>query len=426
MAQPNPRAGNRLIPAGPAENATFYNRNLSKSELYSRLFLRNLDKMPFRGNWDGTSAPTMAYILYYLRAQLIAQRATKLMVLPAVMAEFLGPYLSRDLFMAQGDAEEEVIRLVEYMILNVNVAALLSPDVNRAEYSATVGRPDGEFTEAAVNRFGDFAAADWPDYQAQPNARITIAQAIRILFFAANRTAIRNQCNGLDLIVYTTVAISKRGTVSEDFCRKITEGIMADLGKDIRLEPDVIKQFYSVFGPGIDDNSIVEVKNRWELLIPEDALRLKLTVRQLVGSGLTALITVGRAIRKYPDFPWGRISNMYTNDCRNYLAALRAVNGNLYYGFRKDLGVVRSTLYPNLAFIAKELLIKVGGEASLRHYRGWKARIPEQGTIDIIIGEYEQARQQQQGQAGQNAENTTDMDEIVEAVTDVENADLLA
>lgn len=51
-----------------------------------------------------------------------------------------------------------------------------------------------------------------------------------------------------------------------------------------------------------------------------------------------------------------------------------------------------STKYKNLTYVAKELLIKVNGEASLRTYSGWTRRARFQAIVDELIAKYEQAR----------------------------------
>ncbi|CAH0562969.1 unnamed protein product [Brassicogethes aeneus] len=114
------------------------------------------------------------------------------------------------------------------------------------------------------------------------------------------------------------------------------------------------------------NTNIQDIQTRWVGLVPQCMLALK----------------------AYPDFDWTTAFHLFSQDTTNYRTALTVVNGNVYYGFIKDLGAARSTKFANLAYVAKELLIQVGGEVSLRTYQGWKGRVPEQGTIDLIIGAY--------------------------------------
>lgn len=61
--------------------------------------------------------------------------------------------------------------------------------------------------------------------------------------------------------------------------------------------------------------------------------------------------------------------------------AIIAVDGNKYYGYRKDSGPARFTKFKSIAYVAKELYIKVGGKDSLRMYGGWANRIAFKAEI---------------------------------------------
>lgn len=56
-------------------------------------------------------------------------------------------------------------------------------------------------------------------------------------------------------------------------------------------------------------------------LVPEVALRLRLCLQQVAGSGLTAYLTVGRALATYPEFPWHHIANILPADWANFRLA---------------------------------------------------------------------------------------------------------
>lgn len=52
---------------------------------------------------------------------------------------------------------------------------------------------------------------------------------------------------------------------------------------------------------------------------------------------------------------------------------------------------MKSTLYKSLSYIAKELLIKVGGQQSLTQYAGFPVRIADKAGFDVMIADYEAA-----------------------------------
>jgi len=46
------------------------------------------------------------------------------------------------------------------------------------------------------------------------------------------------------------------------------------------------------------------------------------------------------------------------------------IGENLYYGFKRDMGAARSTLYKSAGYVARELLIKINREKTLLRYAG--------------------------------------------------------
>jgi len=46
------------------------------------------------------------------------------------------------------------------------------------------------------------------------------------------------------------------------------------------------------------------------------------------------------------------------------------VGDNLYYGFKRNMGPARSTLYESIEYVARELLVKINGERTLLRYAG--------------------------------------------------------
>lgn len=83
---------------------------------------------------------------------------------------------------------------------------------------------------------------------------------------------------------------------------------------------------------------------------------------------------------KYPDFEWAKTNVLTGGELTNFTTAVMLVDGNQYYGFNKTLVAVRSTSYSSLAFIAKELLVQLNGEVSLKKYAGW-VRAPKNAAV---------------------------------------------
>lgn len=76
---------------------------------------------------------------------------------------------------------------------------------------------------------------------------------------------------------------------------------------------------------------------------------------------------------------------MYPTEVVDVLQAMNTVENNVWYGYKHDLGPVRSTRYKNLAYVAKEVLIKIEERSSLTRYMGWIRRAQYQAAVDIMI-----------------------------------------
>lgn len=89
----------------------------------------------------------------------------------------------------------------------------------------------------------------------------------------------------------------------------------------------------------------VDEKNAFSNDMNELSLRMQLTLMQASGSGLTSYKTIKIAIATATTFPWGRAAQLIPVDFQNFVQAIHHVGDNDYFGFAKDLGVVRFTLY---------------------------------------------------------------------------------
>lgn len=163
-------------------------------------------------------------------------------------------------------------------------------------------------------------------------------------------------------------ALSKRGQVTDKFCNKINAAVRDELGVVVNLHSGTLNAIYKGYLQGINKTNAAGVFTRLDVLIHDIALRLKLTLMQASGSGLTLFMIIGRALRLYNDFPWGRVNTLTSGELVNWNQAMTAIDENLYYGFKRDLGIARSTLYKSLGYVARELLMKINGEITLRRW----------------------------------------------------------
>lgn len=360
---------------GPADNAGFYAKWLRTDPLYDSFFLCSLDLDPFHETYSDELVPTMAYLAWYGRHLVVnpGKPVNRSNVLVAMWADLMAPCIGANQIMAQDQAREALKKAVT-ALLRPEVITTVS-DATLATYTAEVGgRVEGEWTRTAEG----IAPAYTPE------------NAIRVLKHLARRAGAAFSIGGVSMIVHVYLATLKRGTMSDTFIDKIIEGMTTDLQiTNLRIDALACRSFFALFGEKINERTIALVTEHWSGLLPVPALRLRLTVQQAAGSGLTALSVTGRSIRLYADFNWSRISQLYPDEWQNFSAAVALVGNNVWYGFKKDLGIVSSTKYKNLTYVAKELLIKVNGEATLRNYAGWTRRAKYQAVVDQLIAEYE-------------------------------------
>lgn len=102
----------------------------------------------------------------------------------------------------------------------------------------------------------------------------------------------------LDLYTTVYIAVAKRGNVTTEFINKIVTGMSDDLQYEANLDEEIINLVYKFYGGHITAENASTVLSRWLNDIPEIALRVRLTLQQATNSGLTALVTVGRAMLK--------------------------------------------------------------------------------------------------------------------------------
>lgn len=93
-------------------------------------------------------------------------------------------------------------------------------------------------------------------------------------------------------------------------------------------------------------------------------------------------------MRMYNNFQWRRVNTLTGGEYVNWQAARTVIGNNLYYGFRRDMGQARSTLYKSLGYVAKELLVKINGERTLLRYAGLRGNIKNKNALDRLIGNF--------------------------------------
>ena len=95
-------------------------------------------------------------------------------------------------------------------------------------------------------------------------------------------------------------------------------------------------------------------------------------------------------------------AKMFPEETQKLIGALRLIADNPYYGFNQDLGIVKSSGYPNWSWTTKELLIKVDGDSSLVSYVGWVSRPTYFPRLQEMILAYQDWKVESIGEAPEN------------------------
>lgn len=183
-------------------------------------------------------------------------------------------------------------------------------------------------------------------------------------------------------------AICRRGSITQRFGELIASSFMDEFGVTIDLNIEACKVFYNRYCGSIDPENIDLLFYAWQRLLPADAIRIGLIFLHAQYSGLTQFCSIGKAIRIANDFPWDKVAALLYNEFRNFFAAARAVGNNPYYGFRKDLGIVKSTNYKTLAWLSGQILIRAFGQSTLRQYAGWARNIDKRPQLEKLLDDY--------------------------------------
>lgn len=129
---------------------------------------------------------------------------------------------------------------------------------------------------------------------------------------------------------------------------------------------------------------------------------------------------------KYSTFNWAKLNLLTGGELACYSAALVIDGGNPYYGFNRDLGAARSTLYSSIAYVAKELLLQLNGETSLKNYKGWIKKPKSATVIEQMIGEYIETRTKSMQEDYASAADVTLFEGITNSIGRGDNVNMFA
>ncbi|UHM27705.1 MAG: hypothetical protein FOCCV1_gp3 [Fushun oxya chinensis chuvirus 1] len=188
--------------------------------------------------------------------------------------------------------------------------------------------------------------------------------------------------------IHTIAAIVLRGNMTDDKANKLSDALTENGVLNSSLDSTTIRKIYACYGQYVDDTNAGPLLCAWKRDIPLSMIAVKVLINQAAFSGLTQLITIGRAIRQFPKFPWAKIGEAFGGELVAFLKALEEVKGNPFYGFKKNLGCVAASHYRKLAYVAKELLVRSGGNDTLKKYPGWIGSVPYKDQVLELIDKH--------------------------------------
>lgn len=355
-----------------AENVRMVQSWLKPSPMMRNLISRFIDIPPWdRTMCDEPQLPTMIrlYVIARHHLETGSRRMSPSDILVAIMAETSVPALPDSFFLERDPARERLVEVVRHLI------------------------QDGDLREELVDMPTDTTPLIGPTLTGilrNPQGAITPTQAMQILYFLALRA--RHHVSGVTILAHMFIGTMKRGSFSDGFIDKIRRSIEQELHVTIPFDAEALLNIQSQYREYMSADVARTISQYWRKLIPPQALRLRITVEQAAGSNMTALTTTGKAIATYADFPWPKVIALYTDEWSFFCQAVKKVNNDPFYGFNADLAPISSAKYRSLAWVGKELMIRIAGQTTLNQYAGWVRRPREQSVIEMILDKYIQER----------------------------------
>ncbi|KAL0967482.1 hypothetical protein UPYG_G00252810 [Umbra pygmaea] len=190
---------------------------------------------------------------------------------------------------------------------------------------------------------------------------LTLVEMLDYIWHITEYVDDRTRARATGIVLLTVTSFALRGSITHSKLSRL----ITDLQPVVRYASEIlnindIACTWANFGHLVHDGNMPAIMRRWLGMVPAGAVRLRVLLSQAAGSGLTSLYVIARAIHEHPDFPWPYIARLYPAEWRAAGTAIAIVGGNPYFGFRRDLAEVRSTLFKNLASFCGKLLVAAG------------------------------------------------------------------
>lgn len=350
---------------GPANNAQYFSKWLKAEALFGELIVATVDCGVLQGNMAVGCVGPLVHLLCSLRFRKKGGSENRQGAIVLAMAELHGAFIpNNQRILEVGRARQVIVDMSNYATQAILEDMGYEGVSNNALLAVCGAVPDNTATELAICEY-----------------------AINRLSAIAEQNSVHFHTS-LQLLTQTLIAYAKRGMVTPEFMGKMSDGMRTAVGTVVKLDATVIEPFYLQYGYNVNAANAQEFFSYMLGIIPAHAVRLGLMIQQVARSGITQLLICQEAMSVFPTFPWSVISRMLPDEWATFTAAVRLVNGNPFYGFSKELGIVKSTGYQSLTWLCKELLTRSGMQTTLRSYTGISRNIKKMGGMKTVMDKF--------------------------------------
>ncbi|AVM87274.1 putative nucleoprotein [Guangdong red-banded snake chuvirus-like virus] len=375
---PEPAPDN-VIEQGPADNLQVMGALGGAGGGLLRSIIRNLDIEPF--NQADIDNHNLSLEAYFIACEIVSLRvAGSGQRRQQVILEMFAPWIPEAMIMPQAEARNELIRLIitqarelaQHRWFAEGIAALhlahpppgAVPVINQQAHISHIWRDGnwiaGTTVELALELFRDIIRG------------LDEVQRQKLLY----------------PVLLLLISFSMRGQISSQKLTKIMTNLQPVMPHIVPLlHPGDIVAAWRNFGMYVNDRNAAAIFRRWINYIPQGAVALRVILAQAAGNGLTQIDTIARAYQEHPNFPWPLFVRLYPEEWNHAMVAIRLIGDNPYFGFRHDLGEVRSTRFKRLAWACGQLLIRAGDRA-LENYRGFQEDRANASQVKDLIDGY--------------------------------------
>ncbi|APG78826.1 hypothetical protein 1 [Wenling crustacean virus 14] len=368
---------------GILDKPGFWTQVLRKSDPYVKLCLRHCSARPWTQTDNVVNYGKAMEVAWLLATRIVAKHRITSPASTTVwtMMETLAPKVHNTRYLAQQQADEQII---EAVYVSRSLGEIMTNYTAQQYQDDLAALAIDQDFEVPQNNEGLPATVDDALDQVQ-NKAATAAMAI--LWIQARRAA-NLSTRPSQVLVTTLCALAKQGMATPGFVDKITNGFMQDTGKQIELDTEAISACWDLIVHHVDDGNVENVVRKWLARLPHEALRLRITLQQIPGEGLTCITSIIKAVGDYPMFNWAWVTLNFPIEARAVATAVTEINGKPYYGYKKDLSIVKAANYRTVGYIAQQLLVKVGGEGPLKAARCFTRTPKLKVVIDEMINDF--------------------------------------